>query len=259
VTVNQSYSFTPTAADADGDSLRFAISNRPSWASFNTTSGRFTGTPTNAHVGRYSNIVISVTDGRVSASLPPFAIEVRAAANRPPVISGSPTTSVTAGLAYQFRPNASDADGDRLTFTIANRPAWASFDATTGRLSGTPTSTHVGTYSNIAIEVSDGTAEAALPTFTITVQPGSLGSAVLSWTAPTQNTNGSALTDLAGFFIRYGSAATSLSESVQIPTPGVATYVVSDLEPGTWYFAVEAYNSNGGRSSPSQVVSKTVP
>jgi hypothetical protein len=258
-TVNQTYSFTPSAADADGDSLSFAISNRPSWASFNASTGRFSGAPTNAHVGRrYSNITISVTDGRASAALPAFAIEVRAAANSAPTISGAPATSITAGLSYDFRPNGSDPDGDTLTYSIQNRPSWASFDSSTGRLYGAPLAAHVGSYANIAIEVSDGAARASLPSFAITVRQPAIGSALLSWTAPTQNTDGTALTDLAGFRIRYGRAASVLDEVIEIATPGMTTYVVPSLDSGTWYFTVEAYNAVGQTSEPSSVVSKTI-
>src|SRR5690606_12376701 len=42
-TQGQLYSFTPTAADADGDSLRFTIANRPSWASFDQNTGELEG------------------------------------------------------------------------------------------------------------------------------------------------------------------------------------------------------------------------
>jgi uncharacterized repeat protein (TIGR03803 family) len=89
--------------------------------------------------------------------------------NRPPVISGSPPTSVTVGQSYTFRPTASDPDGQPLTFSIANKPSWASFETFGGRLHGIPTSSHVGTFSNIVITVSDGMASASLPAFSITV------------------------------------------------------------------------------------------
>src|SRR5207248_8287981 len=56
-----------------------------------------------------------------------------------------------------------------LTFSISNKPSWANFNAGTGQLSGTPASANVGTYSNIMISVSDGTSNAALPAFAITV------------------------------------------------------------------------------------------
>lgn len=75
---NRAYSFTPLANDVDAnDSLSFSISNMPSWAGFNSATGALTGTPTSAHVGSYSSIVITVTDAaNLSASLPAFSILV---------------------------------------------------------------------------------------------------------------------------------------------------------------------------------------
>jgi DNA-binding protein len=256
------YSFTPTATDADsGTSLTFSISNKPVWATFNATTGTLTGTPTNADVGTASGIVISVSDGTVSASLPAFAITVVntndapvvsstavtvatqgtaysysfaatdvdvgdtltrsvvikpawlnfnagtgllsgtpansdvgvhpvtlrvtdtaglfadqsfnitvANANDTPVISGTPATSVNEDSLYSFTPTATDADtGTTLTFRISNKPVWATFSTSTGRLTGTPDDTHLGTTSGIVISVSDGATSASLPAFAITV------------------------------------------------------------------------------------------
>ena len=74
-----------------------------------------------------------------------------------------------AGTAYTFTPAASDPDGDKLTFSVSNRPSWLSFSSSTGTLSGTPGAANVGTYSNIVISVSDGMTSAALPAFSIQV------------------------------------------------------------------------------------------
>jgi uncharacterized repeat protein (TIGR03803 family) len=169
VTVGQTYTFQPTASDPDGQTLTFSISGKPPWATFSATTGRLNGTPTTVNVGSYPGIVISVSDGTASASLPSFSINVSAAANQRPVISGTPPTSVTVGQTYTFRPTASDPDGQGLTFSIANKPSWASFETFGGRLHGIPTSSHLGTFSNIVITVSDGTASASLPAFSITV------------------------------------------------------------------------------------------
>jgi hypothetical protein len=253
------YSFTPTANDADNDTLGFTIQNRPSWASFDTATGRLSGTPASANVGAFNSIVISVSDGRASASLPAFNITVNAAANDPPTISGAPTTSVNAGSAYSFQPNGADPDGDTLTYSIQNRPSWAAFNTSTGRLSGTPTAAHAGSYANIIISVSDGAASASLPAFAITVAQASTGSATLSWTPPTQNTDGSSLTNLAGFRIAYGTSSAALNQTIEIANPGLATYVVTGLNSGTWYFAVKAYSSAGVESELSNVASKTIP
>ena len=170
VTAGQSYAFAPAASDADGDRLSFSVSNKPAWASFDTASGRLSGTPGSTHVGTTSGIVISVSDGQLSAALPAFSIEVAAVPNRAPTISGSPSTSVTEGQSYSFVPSATDPDGDVLVFSIQNRPVWATFSASTGRLTGTPGSTHVGNYGNIVISVSDGQASASLTAFSVDVQ-----------------------------------------------------------------------------------------
>ena len=210
VGVGQAYSFQPSASDADGDTLAYTIQNKPSWATFSTTTGRLSGTP--AATGSFGNIVIRVSDGSLSDSLPAFAISVTSApTNSAPTVSGSPATSVTAGQAYSFQPSATDADGDVLTFSIQNRPSWATFSPTTGRLSGTPTASHVGTYGNIIISVTDGKATRSLGAFSISVRSASgMGSAALSWAAPTKNTDGSTLTNLAGYRVHYGTAAGQL-------------------------------------------------
>lgn len=80
----------------------------------------------------------------------------------------------------------------------------------------------------------------------------------VTWSAPTANTNGSALTDLAGYTIYYGTSASALTRSVQVTNAGATDYVVQDLTGGTWYFAVTAYTTAGLQSSYSTVVSKTI-
>lgn len=82
--------------------------------------------------------------------------------------------------------------------------------------------------------------------------------ATLSWTPPTANTDGTVLTDLAGFRIHYGTSPTALTQTIQIANPGLSGYTVSNLAPGTWYFAVRAYSSGGTESIPSSIASKTV-
>lgn len=255
------YSFRPTASDPDGNSLTFSISNKPAWATFSTTTGQLSGTPTTLQIGTTSNIVIRVSDGLATASLPAFSIAV-VSGNQTPTISGTPPTTVVAGSAYTFTPTASDPDGNTLTFGISNKPVWATFSTTTGRLSGTPTSAQVGTYSNIVISVSDGTASKALAAFAIAVtaatSPSPSGSATLSWTPPTLNTDGSPLTDLAGFRIYYGTASRQYSATVTIPGKTITSAVIESLAPATWYFAVRAYNTSGVESDYSTEARKTV-
>lgn len=254
--VSSAYSFQPTASDPDNDPLGFTIQNRPTWATFDTATGRLSGTPT--ATGTSSNVIISVSDGKVAASLPAFAITVSAAANAAPTIGGTPATAASVGVEYVFQPSASDPNGDTLAWSIDNRPSWLTFNTATGRLSGTPTAT--GTASNIVIHVSDGAATASLPAFSIVTTGGAPvnGSATLSWSAPTQNTDGSSLSNLAGFRIVYGTSANSLNQTVEIANPSVTSYVVNSLGAGTWYFSLRAYSTSGAESSNSGVVSKTI-
>jgi len=178
--------------------------------------------------------------------------------NRAPTISGTPTTAVNASTPYAFTPTAADADGDALAFSIQNKPAWATFNTTTGLLSGTPAAADVGTYSNISITVSDGKANAALSAFAVAVTTVSNGRATLSWTAPTANTDGSTLSNLAGYRILYGTSASSLTNTIAINNPSVTTYVVENLSPATWYFAITAVNSQGAESGNSNVANKQI-
>jgi hypothetical protein len=255
------YSFEPAASDPEGKTLTFSIAAKPSWANFSTTTGQMSGTPSSANVGTYSAITISVSDGTNTVSLPAFSIKIAAAAVPPPTIGGTPSTSVQAGASYSFTPTASDPGASSLSFSIQNMPSWASFSIATGKLSGTPTSSNVGTSSGIVISVSNGTAKAALASFSITVTgaPTTNGTATLSWTPPSQNTNGTTISNLAGYNINYGTSASALSKSLQIPNPTATTGTVTGLTSGTWYFAVVSYNADGSTSSLSSVVSKSFP
>jgi hypothetical protein len=158
---------------------------------------------------------------------------------------------------YAFTPSADDDDDDPLTFTISNRPSWAAFDGTTGRLSGTPHAGDVATYSNIVIRVSDGEAMTSLAAFSIQVVATATGSATLSWTPPTTNTDGSTLTNLAGYRIYWGRSQGNLTSSAQI-SAGLTSYVVDELTPATWYFAITTLNTQGAESARSNVAWKAV-
>jgi hypothetical protein len=263
--VGQLYRFTPSATDADGDTLTFRIENRPDWATFSPTTGRLEGTPPSTAQPVYQRILISVTDGKAFSELPAFDLTVQGGgggggANAAPTISGTPAASVIAGSAYEFTPQAADPEGQALTFSVTGRPAWATFDAATGRLSGTPDNGDVGTYSGIVITVSDGAASASLAGFSIAVQAVQVGtgSATIAWTPPTSNTDNSPLTNLAGYRIYYGTSSGNLTQVLNLPNPGISSGVVENLAAGTWYFAVTSYNASNVESERSNVTSKTI-
>ena len=261
VTVGNYYSFVPTASDVNGDTLSFGVGGLPRWASFDRRTGRLQGRPGASDVGKSRAISIAVSDGRLTRNLPVFTITVRAAttANAAPRISGSPPKTATAGGVYYFRPNAVDPEGATLKFLVLNKPAWATFDTTTGRLRGTPVASDVGTYARVTVRVTDGTNTTSLPAFTITISNAEVaGTATLSWQPPTAYVDGKPLQDLAGFRIRYGTLADQLDQVVTIPDPGITTAMIESLAAGTWYFAVDAYTSANVESNLSKVVQKTI-
>jgi hypothetical protein len=141
---------------------------------------------------------------------------------------------------------------------VTNLPGWATFDSSTGRLTGTPAAADVRTYGNITISVSDGSASASLATFSIQVVGTATGSATLTWNPPTQNTDGSPLTNLAGYKVHWGTSQGNYTNSATINNPGLSSYVVDQLTPATWYFALTAVNAAGAESSFSNIASKTV-
>lgn len=257
ITSGLAYSFTPTASDPDGNTLTFSIVNRPPWAAFSSSTGKLSGTPDSTTVGEYIEIGISVSDGLASAALAPFSITVNQT-NRAPTISGSPPTTAREGQAYAFTPSAADADGNTLSFSISNRPTWAAFNTSTGALTGTPGVGTVGSYANVTIRVSDGIATVSLPAFTIDVQQTALGSATLSWQPPTTRTDGSPLTNLAGYRLRYGTAQGSYPNMIDIPNGSLTSAVVENLPAATYYFVASAYDTTGAESSNSSAVSKTI-
>jgi hypothetical protein len=86
------------------------------------------------------------------------------------------------------------------------------------------------------------------------------GVAKVSWIAPTQNTDGSKITDLAGYMIYYGPGPDNLNQSVEVTDPRATTYTVTKLKSGTtYYFSIVAFSAGGIRGGASPTVSKAIP
>lgn len=263
-TVGRTYSFTPTLSNPAKLALSFAIWNKPAWATFNYSTGHLGGTPAAANAGTQSYVTIIVSDGVDKAYLPGFTLKVNgtAAAADKPVISGSPPTSVTAGSTYKFQPTAKDPNGKTLSFSVQNKPSWASFSIANGLLDGTPTASQTGNYNNVVVSASNGQYSTALPAFSVTVTAatsGTSGAATLNWAPPSKDTKGDPLTDLAGIRIYYGTSAANLSHMVQVAGATASSTTISNLTAGTWYFGGVAYTTAGTQSAMSGVVSKNVP
>jgi hypothetical protein len=206
--------------------------------------------------------------GDSSASTANAGGGANAGANSPPTISATPATQASVGAAYTLAPQASDADGDTLAFSIQNKPTWAQFSTSTGQLTGTPNAQSA--TANIVISVSDGTASAALPAFSITVGTATAAAApsaptavsgrsvALAWDVPTRSVDGTTLGDLAGYRIHYGTNANALVQAIEVQSAGANSFTVQNLPAGTYYFAVRAITATGVESDLSNIISRSV-
>lgn len=172
-------------------------------------------------------------------------------------LQGIPPASVTAGSTYSFQPTVSSGS-TVVIFKISGQPAWAHFNTSNGALSGTPNTFDEGTTGHIVITASNATSTASLTPFTIQVKAPGPATATLSWTAPTENTDGTPITDLAGYHIYYGTSPSELTQTITVAGAGATTYEISGLAEGTYYFAVVAYNSAGVDSGQSNVANQTI-
>jgi hypothetical protein len=129
--------------------------------------------------------------------------------------------------------------------------------ATDGSASGSSVTTVATVPANTAPTTAattppSGSTQATTPVKTIN------GVATLDWQPPTENNDGTILTNLAGYTVYYGTSPSNLSQSVKISNPGVASYTVTGLTSGTWYFAVTAYSADGVESTRTTTVSTTI-
>jgi len=187
----------------------------------------------------------------VSTTPPPPTTPAPTPGNNAPTISGSATASAVAGKGYSFTPTAADADLDTISFTIANKPAWAAFNAKTGALTGTPAAKDAGTYAGIEIAATDGKAVTALPAFAIAVTAATAvaGNVSVSWIPPTVNDDGSTLTDLAGYKIHYGTQTGNYTGTVTVANAGVSRYELESLPAGQIFIAMTSLNAAGAESA----------
>ena len=91
-----------------------------------------------------------------------------------------------------------------------------------------------------------------------TTTPASSSNLTFGWQAPTENSNGTPITNLAGYKIHYGTASQQYTQVAEVSNPSLSRYVIDSLPSGTYYFAITAYNSQGIESALSGEVSTTL-
>lgn len=161
--------FNITASDPDGDVLTYSASSLPSGASFDSSNGAFSWTPSYTQAGNYS-ITFSVSDGSLSDSetITITVTDVVINPNGAPVLNPIGNKTIAEGSLLKFAISGTDPDGDALTYSASGLPRGAVFDAGTKTFSWTPGYKQAGNYS-VTFKVSDGNLSDS-ETITITVR-----------------------------------------------------------------------------------------
>ena len=178
-TVKELYVYNVNATDPDsGDTLTYSLTTNPSGMTIDSTTGLINWTPTSAQIGNH-NVTVEVSDGSLSDTqsfiiivskapiIPPSPPPIiNPPTNHAPTITSAPATLATVGVLYTYDVNATDPDGDTLTYSLTTSPDGMIINSTTGVISWTPNSSQIGD-NYVTVEVSDGELSDA-QSFTIT-------------------------------------------------------------------------------------------
>ncbi|VAW85781.1 Fibronectin type III domain protein, partial [hydrothermal vent metagenome] len=270
VTVETAYSFIPSANDADGDDLTFSINNKPSWADFNTSTGALTGTPASGNEGSTQNIVISVSDGALTASLAAFSITIEGTSNAIPIAQNDDgySTDSLSSISIPVLDNDQGLDDGPIQVVVIQAPS----NGTTEVLSNnsiryTPNDDYIGS-DDFVYKITD--ADGDLATATVMLEVIACSSCEtdvileLSWDANPEDEN------VIGYKVYSGNstgAANSLYETLtensagfdmSVPTVEINAQTDLSLQNGDDIcFKISAYNA-GGESSQSAAVCDTI-
>lgn len=256
------YSLLVMFSDPDGDALDLRIENLPSWAKFwSSRAGAayfalLYGTPSGGDVGTYGNIRFLASDGSGTVASAPLAITVGA----PAIELLSSNFATLANNYFTVLAVAHHAPGKTLGLRVDNAPAWAKFWSYRGSdgdymlLYGTPAIQDIGVYSDVRFVATDGSTT-EFRTLEIAVAVGSGSTFTLSWLRPTENEDGSALLDLAGYRLHIWAAQQGAATSQIVPLqPSLTQLQVGQMRSGLWRFAMTAYDSTGAESVLSPIL-----
>jgi Glycosyl hydrolase family 26 len=154
-----------------------------------------------------------------------------------PSVSGTPPLAVAAEDHYRFQPTLVNPTGIPVSFSILNKPVWATFGPSTGELAGTPAAPDTGSYDNIVISASDGSTTSALPAFSIKVT--APGTTVASSSSSSSSSSSG------------GSATSASASGTMIPS---ATQII-DSAHNVWTLTGGAVNEGGVAAGYSANVS----
>jgi imidazole glycerol phosphate synthase subunit HisF len=161
------YAYDVNGEDADGDTLTFSLILFPSGMTIDTATGVINWIPSATQSGQYT-VTVQIDDGRGGVNTQTFTITVAEAINVNPQITSEPKLDANNNFLYVYDVEATDADGDTLTFSLITSPSGMTIDGSTGLINWTPSGLQAGTHS-VTVQVSDGRGGTDIQPFSITV------------------------------------------------------------------------------------------
>ena len=158
------YQYAVTATDPAGLALTYSLTASPAGMSIDPATGLVTWTPTSSQAGASPVTVVATNTGGAAASQT-FTVVVTV--NHPPVINSTAPASITAGLTYRYDVQATDPDGDPMTYTLVAGPSGMSIDGM-GRLTWPTGTANVGTQ-QVTIAVADNHGASTPQSFNVNV------------------------------------------------------------------------------------------
>ena len=170
-TVDELYTYDVSASDADGDPLTFALTQSPAGMSITSSTGLIQWTPGVSQEGSHP-VTVSVDDGNSGTDTQSFTVVVSSVppANSAPTIDSTAPLTATVDELYIYDVDASDIDGDPLTYSLTSSPTGMSIDSSTGLIQWTPSSLQQGTVF-VTVRVEDDQSAADTQSFVIDVDP----------------------------------------------------------------------------------------
>jgi hypothetical protein len=232
--IGYEFFYQVVVTDEDGDPITYSLLAGPRGSQIHGTNGDFRWTPREDQIGENS-ITIQVSDGKCNVTQE-FIVDVFPI-NNPPEFTTTPVTQAFVGAEYSYGANATDQDGDKLKFTLREKPEAMVVDRDSGELSWIPTENDVGTQ-KIILRVADKYDFFDEQTFEVTV---SFIRPIIFITSPVNNTTVSGKISLRG--VANISAGQITAVTVRIDD-GVWKQATGKTN---WYTSIDTTTLENGR------------
>ncbi|MCU7935407.1 MAG: tandem-95 repeat protein [Candidatus Thiodiazotropha sp. (ex Dulcina madagascariensis)] len=251
------YSYDVDATDADGDTLSYSLVTAPASMAIVGTSGLITWTPNSAQLGTHT-VSVRVDDGRGGTASQNFTLTVNAVPNTAPSITSTPVTTATEGVAYSYDVDATDADGDTLSYSLVTAPAGMTIDGASGLIAWTPTTAQIGSHP-VSVQVDDGNGGTATQSYTVTVDAAPNTAPSITSTPVTTVTEGEAYgydvdaSDADGDTLSYSLVTAPAGMTID-GASGLIAWTPTTAQIGSHPVSVQADDGNGGTATQSYTV-----